>query len=141
MHHLIEESNYRNDHRVRAQERWYDSFDESKMKATVTFYPNGERETVVVPVRFEVCPTCNGHGMHVNPSIDASGISGEDFERDPGFKQEYIGGCYDVKCYGCDGRRVVPVCCDGDVNFRLRVAAEEEAEMEAIYAAERSMGA
>lgn len=70
-------------------------------------------EFFVVQRGFEVCPTCEGHGTHVNPSIDAGGISREFFEDDPDFAEAYTSGGYDVTCSGCDGLRVVhkrPIC-------------------------------
>jgi hypothetical protein len=62
-----------------------------------------------VPFKWEVCPTCNGRGRHVNPAIDCNGITAEDFDQEPGFREEYMAGMYDVRCYNCDGKRVVPV--------------------------------
>jgi len=35
-----------------------------------------------VPIHYVVCPTCNGRGKHVNPSIDCNGLTAEDFEQD-----------------------------------------------------------
>jgi hypothetical protein len=61
-----------------------------------------------LPLKWEVCPTCNGDGRHVNPSIDAHGLSREDFDADPTFKEDYFNGFYDVTCYECKGKRVVP---------------------------------
>lgn len=62
----------------------------------------------VFPCKLVDCPTCRGKGKHVNPSIDAGGLTSEDFDRDPGFRAAYFGGSYDVSCYGCDGKRKVP---------------------------------
>lgn len=56
-----------------------------------------------------ICPLCSGHGKHVNPSIDASGISAEDFAEDPDFAEEYFSGGYDVTCAQCQGRGSVVV--------------------------------
>lgn len=61
-----------------------------------------------VEAHYEVCPTCEGHGKHVNPSIDSNGLTAEDFEEDPDFREEYMSGSYDVTCYQCGGKRVVP---------------------------------
>lgn len=137
MNRYIEEANYRCDHRVRAAERWYTSLDNQRMRATVQL-DGGERE---VAVRFEVCGTCRGKGTHVNPSIDAGGLTAQDFHSQPGLFEEYMQGAFDVPCCGCDGRRVVPVCCDEEVNALLDAQAEEDAELEAMYEAERRMGA
>lgn len=66
-------------------------------------------ETITVPARFEVCPSCQGRGSYVNPSIDAHGLSREDFDEDPDFAESYFSGQYDVECRDCNGARVVPV--------------------------------
>lgn len=65
---------------------------------------------VEVPCVFAVCGTCDGKGSHVNPSIDAHGITGEEWERDwsPEERESYMSGGYDVACNECGGKRVVP---------------------------------
>ena len=60
--------------------------------------------------QFAVCPTCDGNGTHVNPSIDAHGLSREDFDGDPDFEESYFAGDYDVSCAECGGQRVVAKC-------------------------------
>lgn len=64
-----------------------------------------------VPFRWGVCGTCNGEGKHVNPSIDAHGITAEEWERDwdPEEREGYMRGDYDVECAECHGRTTVPV--------------------------------
>lgn len=99
------------DHRDLAAhtQKWYTSIDLDKMTATVEAWDeNGDEFEIEVPVKFEVCPTCNGKGKHVNPSIDAHGITGEEFAEDPDFAEDYFRGRYDVTCYECGGRNVVP---------------------------------
>lgn len=59
---------------------------------------------------FAICPTCEGSGKHVNPSIDSQGISPEEFYSDPDFEEAYFGGAYDVTCVECQGNRVVEAC-------------------------------
>lgn len=54
-----------------------------------------------------VCPVCEGEGTTVNPDIDANGLTHEDFEDDPDFAEDYKAGAFNVRCRGCDGRRVV----------------------------------
>lgn len=49
------------------------------------------------------CPACNGKGTVVNPSIDAGGLTQEDFEQDPDFAEDYFGGMYNVACMACGG--------------------------------------
>jgi cytochrome c553 len=58
-------------------------------------------------LKWGVCGTCHGRGKHVNPSIDAHGISQEEFEEDPEFEEEYHAGLYDVQCFECHGRTTV----------------------------------
>jgi hypothetical protein len=84
-------------------------FDEERMTLTVEIYDEDESTKLTVPARFEVCPTCGGRGKHVNPGIDDCGLTSEDFDEDPGFYEEYRRGAYDVACYECSGKRVVPV--------------------------------
>lgn len=71
-------------------------------------------EFTVRTVGFRVCPTCEGYGTHVNPSIDAHGIGREEFDEDPDFEEAYFSGAYDVTCGECSGQRVVanPPTCD-----------------------------
>lgn len=94
---------------------WYDRFDQETMTLFVELPvveeadDGPEAEEVAFPARFEVCGLCDGRGSHVNPSIDAHGISAEEFDEDPDFREEYARGAYDVECYRCRGRRVEPV--------------------------------
>lgn len=64
---------------------------------------------LMVPCKFEVCNLCDGKGTHVNPSIDAGGLSAEDFAEDPDFREDYFSGMYDIPCNKCSGKRVTPV--------------------------------
>ena len=61
-----------------------------------------------LPFTWEVCPTCSGKGKVVPPSIDAGGLTQEDFAADPDFAESYFAGHYDVSCPECLGRRVTP---------------------------------
>lgn len=116
IHWAIANANYANDHRVRAAERgaWYKNVDVSRMKATVLLRweddESGDEEEreVEVPIKFEICPTCQGKGTHVNPSIDCNGLTAEDFAEDPDFAEDYFNGAYDQTCNECGGERVVP---------------------------------
>lgn len=99
---------------------------------------------VRVNVKFVVCPLCKGKGKHVNPSIDASGISAEDFEDDPSFKEDYLSGLFDVPCFACKGERV-QIELDREANPPLIVKAidekeEQEAHFRAMERMERAMG-
>lgn len=70
---------------------------------------DGETEEVALPFKMVVCDLCDGGGRHVNPSIDAHGLTREDFDDDPDFAEDYFAGVYDVTCSQCKGRNVVPV--------------------------------
>lgn len=72
----------------------------------ITVYDDDGNEHEL-PSHWVVCPVCHGEGSHVNPSIDASGLSAEDLYDDPEFVDDYFAGVYDVICNRCDGRRVV----------------------------------
>ena len=82
-------------------------FDYCRMVISV----NDENEGVSFELRahFEVCETCNGRGAVVNPSIDEQGLTQEDFDQDPDFREEYCQGRYDIPCPECKGRNVVLV--------------------------------
>ena len=153
--------NYYTDHRVIAGEssKWYESFDPKRMTATMVsecaacphekdcspeHCPVDDCDGVYteeVTVKYEVCPTCEGKGKHVNPSIDCNGISAEEFAEDPDFAEDYFRGVYDVPCAECGGRRVVPVPVDDAVLARYHKILDEEAAYQAMCAAERRMGA
>jgi hypothetical protein len=94
-----------------------------------------------VRVRFEVCPTCKGRGEHVNPSIDANGLTREDFDQDPGFAEGYFRGDYNVACYLCDGLRVVPVPLDEDVRHDIETYVRDQQSYRAEVLAEMNFGA
>lgn len=97
-----------------------------------------------IPAVYEVCGTCDGKGKHVNPSIDAHGLSREDFDEDPGFREDYFSGRYDIQCNECHGARVTPVVSDHAPEELKRIAEkwiDDLRDMEACYEAERRMGA
>tara|TARA_Y100000310_G_C20326317_1_gene643170 strand:- start:34 stop:483 length:450 start_codon:yes stop_codon:yes gene_type:complete len=146
----LDDYNYYNDSRSRAsrQSLWYDSFDEKSMTVTVVHFGDEDEEvSTSLPVKFEVCSLCNGRGVHTDPSIDCNGLTSDDFHDDPDFEESYFSGNYDVTCYECAGRRVVPVL--DEVNLtaaqaeairQLREDAEAEAEYEAMVASEIRYG-
>lgn len=150
MNAYLENYNYHMDSRVRAGQKrtGISDVDEKRMKAVLRF-PNydddsGEYE-IPMRIKFEVCGTCDGRGKHVNPSIDAGGISGEDFDRDPEFRRDYFDGQYDVQCYECKGERVVAVPdpqTDDEREAMKKYEAwmQEEADYQNQCARERAMG-
>lgn len=88
---IIEELNYAQDRRNTHRE------------APETFTLADGTE-IKLPYKWEVCSVCNGEGKHVNPSVDAGGISAEQFHDDPEFAEDYFSGAYDVQCQCCHGR-------------------------------------
>jgi len=141
-----DDDGYYDDHRVRALRRHpIGRVDEARMVLVVEIESDeGETDQAEIPVTWEVCPTCEGRGSHVNPSIDAHGIGGDEFDDDPEFREEYFSGTYDVTCYGCGGRRVVAEIdrerADPDVLRYLDEREADQASYEAECAAERRMG-
>ncbi len=100
---------------------------------------------VELPTKWEVCSVCKGKGKHVNPSIDAGGISAEDFLDDPDFAEAYMDGSYDITCNRCHGRTTERVIDYDGMPKELQEAYDSqqraEAECRAESAAERAMGA
>jgi hypothetical protein len=95
---VIDDLNYHSDPRTQGP---------AKTPVLYEFDENGaviERE---LPTHWEICPVCQGEGKHVNPAIDAGGISGETFAEDPEFAEDYMSGVYDVVCNHCNGRTTV----------------------------------
>jgi len=119
---------------------WYDSFNENQMLATIDeLEVNDEIIDVSVSCIFQVCPTCDGKGHHVNPSIDSNGITAEEWNRDWSHedRENYITGFYDIDCYECCGKRVVPIPDKYTNKPEILKAIEDAEHAEYIYACER----
>jgi len=109
----------------------------------------GDEVEIALPAKYEVCQTCEGQGKHVNPAIDGNGLSREDFDEDPDFRESYFNGDYDVTCQECGGQRVVLEIDEAEAKRQgLKTDLEayyeqgrEEAAYQAECAAERRMGA
>jgi hypothetical protein len=90
----------------------------------------GQRGDQTMSTRFIVCPTCEGRGTHVNPAVDGNGLTAEDMaELGDDFREDYLGGVYDVRCEECKGDRVVPACrCGQPVapGTLIRAATDDE---------------
>ena len=144
----IEEANYWSDPRVLAGMISRPKTEETGRGPPVILWETeddeGTEQVFRLPCVWEVCPTCDGNGRHVNPSIDAGGLSAEDFDQDPDFYEGYMGGVYDVTCAECGGKRVVPVpdvqACDKAILKRYISHLEDEAAHARDVAAERRMG-
>ena len=92
------------------------------------------------PAEFRVCECCGGEGAVVNPSIDSHGLSSQEFDEDPDFREDYLRGAFDISCPHCHGRNVTlfPSLPDG-----IKAYQESEYEERSYYAeiaAERRMG-
>lgn len=105
------------------------------------FSDAGDEIEVSLPAKFEVCPTCRGKGSHVNPAIDGHGLTSEDFDEDPDFREAYVRGDYDVRCRECHGQRVVAVVDEARFTAEMRAQWDKhcraEEEMRRDYDSER----
>lgn len=90
-----------------------------------------------LPTTWGVCGVCNGEGSHVNPSIDAGGLSAEDFADDPDFEEDYRSGTYDVPCAKCQGRTTVRVVALDRLTDEQRRLYERQLREDAQHEAER----
>lgn len=143
----IDRLNYLNDPRVRAaaDPGVFLRFDPRTMTGAVRLYDDaGEEAEAELHARYEVCDTCDGRGHHTNPSVDAGGLDTEDMDDED--MEAYFDGRYDVACYECKGKRVVPVpvarnAADEAVLARLAELAEQDAYNRAEQRAELAMGA
>lgn len=93
--------------------RSFSDFDNLKEKTIFELIEIAKSEDFDWPVikfstKFEICPTCEGRGSHVNPSIDCGGISQSEWQEwDWEDRDDYMSGRYDVVCYECKGKRVI----------------------------------
>lgn len=97
-----------------------------------------------VSLEWEVCGTCGGRGKVVNPSIDAHGITADEFYDDPDFAEDYHRGVYDIPCPECHGRTTSLAIDLKNTNAETLRFIENWFQSEASYrrevAAERRMG-
>lgn len=141
----LEDRNYWNDARTREQSPL--RIDEQRRVALVLLEDeDGNEDEHAIPFEWVVCSLCGGKGSHVNPSIDCGGLSQEDLDDDPDFRESYYSGGHDVTCNECSGRRVVPELQPRTTEQRAAVRALEDRKQEdAVYKrecrAERAMGA
>ena len=58
---------------------------------------------------WQVCPICRGNGTVVDPRVDSSGLTQEDFDHmGLDFEESYKRGDYNITCPACSGRNVIP---------------------------------
>ena len=147
----LEEMNYYNDPRMQA--KYFSNSKYYSLRGSIVTFDEDWTEYLVedgldylfdiedgiarlrVSVSYQVCSLCEGHGTHVNPSIDCNGLT-EDDMHDYEFMEDYRAGVYDVKCEQCNGRNVEPV-----IEFPKEIdkwLADRHAEDEADYAEMRA---
>jgi hypothetical protein len=94
--------------------------------------------------RYAVCDRCRGEGVHDHPAF-SNGITPEQFDEDPDFREEYMNGRYDVTCTECKGLRVVLVPdtdnCDQAILEEYYQMLQWKADFAAEVEAERRSGA
>ena len=150
LQNLAAESDWRT---TASDERWWEriegnyavideSFHWALEEAGIAPHSSDQYETIYA-VRFQmaICPVCGGRGKYVNPSIDAHGLTSEDFDEDPDFAESYFRGDYDVRCALCQGVRVVPVPLDPKVAEVIATAEMNRHASRAEMLAEMRMGA
>lgn len=107
---------------------------------------------VQFPARWAVCPACDGGGTDRGASVecDGGGFTGSEWrDLDPDFRRDYLSGRYDRPCYTCKGRTtVLEIDEEACTGWRFRILLAEyrrqmadSAEIDAMHAAERRMGA
>jgi DnaJ-class molecular chaperone len=100
---------------------------------------------IQLPMRWEICSTCQGEGHHAR-HIDGNGITSSEWaEWDCDERETYLSGGYDRTCGECDGDGKVRVvdehALDEKTSKLWREHCEAEADYEAMAASERRYGA
>ena len=114
---------------------------EDHQNMTLTLDLEDEDDLIILPAKYEVCHDCDGKGKYVNPAIDGHGLSSEDFDEDPDFREDYFSGLYDVTCKSCQGRNVMLVPVAPESQAQVDEIIQEEAVYWAECMAEISRGA
>ena len=130
------------DYRDTASEmKWWKSINSREMtvKPKSNYMFDGEPNEI--SFRFTVCDICDGKGSYVNPSIDAHGIGGDEWnEMEQSDRDMYLSGGYDVTCGCCGGQRVIPEPYDEERRKELEEYYQDMAADNAEREAERRMG-
>ena len=104
------------------------------------YYEDEDGTELVLPMKWEICDCCGGDGAH---SKRLGVINTEEWE--PEELEDYMRGTYDERCGECGGDGKVRVPDFDQMSEEQKRIVEEwdrdRAETEAIYAAERRMGA
>lgn len=107
-----------------------------KTKRIIWTGRSGVERALYLPCKNVVCYRCDGTGAHVNPAIDGHGLTQEDFDQDPDFKEGYFSGRYDVRCEVCGGQNVISVVDEERLNKRQKLIYEDWLRQERDHAAE-----
>ena len=98
---------------------------------------------ITLPHKWEVCPNCGGKGTFNDWVITADEWWGPDWDDES--REDYLAGTYDQVCDECNGRTTVAVVdeqkCDPTLLARYHQEQRELADLAAMEAAERRMGA
>jgi hypothetical protein len=111
-----------------------------RQQLTLTIYHEDGSETETqLPGRWCICGQCEGRGT--SSAYLGAFTASEWAEQDDDFKDEYIRGGYDRSCDECNGSGKVWSIDYKKCTPEQRAALDEEAEYQALVAAERRMGA
>lgn len=104
-------------------------------------------DEIELPVCFKLCPCCEGRGMssaYLGAITASDRMPGGDWD-DPDDFEDYMNGAYDRPCERCNGKRVVEVAdyrrMTEDQIKKYEQQLADDADFEAMQAAERRMGA
>jgi RecJ-like exonuclease len=100
-------------------------------------------EEITLPTKWEICGCCEGKGS--SSRYLGAFTSSEWEEQDQDFRDDYIAGHYDRQCDECRGSGKVQVVDESQLTPEQLKAwqdqCQDDADYEAICAAERRMGA
>lgn len=123
-------------------------------KITVTIYSNTTEHEVSFPAKWVICPDCEGCATDRGRSVECDGggfTASEWADQDEDFREDYMAGRYDQPCSYCKGLGRVQEIDEEVIDrggwrqaifYRAYLAQmKDDAEIDAIHAAERRMGA
>lgn len=121
----------------------YYRYDTRRREAPAVTLDDGRE--VQLPTRWAICSTCRGRGKHSHRlgAMSAEEFYGPDWDDDD--REAYKSGFYDERCEPCAGtgkvQEVDEEACKPELLALYREEQADIAEMDAIYEAERRMGA